>query len=134
MLSTGDKIFLKFGGLDKNSFILNRNMDDQDDNSIDNFRLKTSDSYSHNTFIETLCKKRGCFSILSLNCQSLNAKFDSLLTLIDELKQHNIEIGVICLQETWLAEDADMIPNFNFIMQEKHCSQHGGLAIYVNEL
>ena len=26
------------------------------------------------------------------------------------------------------------IPNFNFIMQGKHCSQHGGLAIYLNEL
>ena len=139
MLPVEDEILKNFGGLDKNNldFILNKNID-QDDNSLNNLRLKTSYYYSHNTFIETLCKKRGCFSILSLNCQSLNAKFDSLLILIDELKQHNIEIGAICLQETWLSEDADMtlfqIPNFNLIIQGKHCSQHGGLAIYLNEL
>ena len=92
MFPIEDEILKHFGDFDKNylDFILNKNINDQDHNSIDNLRLKTSHYYSHNTFTETLCKKRGCFSILSLNCQSLNAKFDSLLILIDELKQHNI--------------------------------------------
>ena len=81
--------------------------------------------------------KKEEFSILSLNCQSLNAKFDKLSLLIEELRLGKFKFSIICLQETWLAEGTDFsllqIPNYNCIFQGYRCSQHGVLAIYVNK-
>ena len=66
-----------------------------------------------------------------------HAKFDKLSLLIEELSRGKFEFSIICLQETWLAEGADssllQIPNYNCIFQGYRCSQHGGLAIYVNK-
>ena len=42
-------------------------------------------------------------SILSLNCQSLQAKFDYIKVLIDKFCDSNYPIQVIYLQETWFS-------------------------------
>ena len=46
--------------------------------------------------------------------------------------------GVICLQETWLASDADLsllqLPGYNVIHQDSKCTKHGGLIIYQSEM
>jgi hypothetical protein len=47
------------------------------------------------------------FTVLSLNCQSLNAKFNKLTLFIERLKHKNIEFSAICFQETWCGEDVD---------------------------
>ena len=104
---------------------------------FDNINLPISSPYySHEMFVETLLNKKDDFCILSLNCQSLNAKFDKLSLLIEELRQGNFEFSVICLQETWLRDEADLsllqIPNYTCISQGFRCSRHGGLVIYVN--
>ena len=75
---------------------------------------------------------------MSINIQSLHAKFAELTTLIKYLREeHNFNFSIICLQETWLKQDSDksqlQIPNYEPIMQGKQCSHHGGLAIYVHE-
>ena len=92
--------------------------------------------YSHCDFIYELSNKLDNFNVLSLNCQSLNAKFDKLILLIEELKQNNFQFSVICLQETWLGEEADLtlyqIPDYSCIAEGKSCSEHGGLIIYVH--
>jgi hypothetical protein len=137
---TLDELMLKnFGGVERNKLdnVLNLNIyDNNDSDNIGHLKLRTSSYHSHDDLINTLSDKKGSFCILSLNCQSLNAKFYSLLILIDELKQNNIKLGAICLQETWLVEDADMtlfqIPDYNCITQGKYCSAHGGLAIYLH--
>ena len=77
------------------------------------------------------------FSVLTLNCQSINAKFDTLVLLVDQLRQNNFEFSAICLQETWLENDSDLsifqIENYVCISQGKHCCHHGGLIIYLHE-
>ena len=74
------------------------------------------------------------FPILSLNCQSLNAKFDQLQIFINYLKTHGFCFSAICLQETWMDNDSDLslfqIPGYTCISNGRSCTQHGGLIIY----
>ena len=98
--------------------------------------LKPSEYYS----IETLpiqLKNLNNFNILSLNAQSINAKFDCLLALIEVAKHQGITFHAICIQESWLSENADLsllqIEGFTCYFQGKSCSAHGGLLTYVSE-
>ena len=81
-----------------------------------------------------LSKKRDKFSVPSLNCQSINAKFDQLLAFLKVLKENKIEFSAICLQETWLGENSKslsyIIDNYNCIRQNKYCS---GLMIFLHK-
>ena len=73
------------------------------------------------------------FSILSLNCQSLRAKYDSLSLFINNLSN---KPTVIMLQETWIKEGDNIlhlnIPGYQLINQGKRITAHGGLAIYLD--
>ena len=93
--------------------------------------------YDHDSLIKHFKQHIDEFKILSLNCQSLNAKVDQLQVLINELSQHDIYIDAICLQETWFKETeippSIQIPNYQTINQPKHCSEHGGLLIYIRD-
>ena len=77
------------------------------------------------------------FHILSLNVQSINAKFDNLFPIINNLSVSGLYFGEICLQETWLSSNADMsmfhIPGYKLIHQGFLCNKHGGLIVYINE-
>ena len=110
-----------------------------DENSINEEPSLFSDVlyYDNNKFIDTLKKKNDSFNVLSLNCQSLNAKFSQLQVYIELLKQNNVLISAICLQETWLSEQDDcsllQLEDYNFISKGKSCSAHGGVAIYLHK-
>ena len=99
--------------------------------------MKLSPYFSYDSFIKTLSDKKEEFCVLSLNCQSLNAKFDNLLIILEELKCNNFYFGAICLQEAWLTEEADLtlfqIPGYHCIHQGRYTTQHGGLIIYLHE-
>ena len=76
-------------------------------------------------------------TVLSVNIQSLNSKFNQLLGLIEILQDKSLNFDVICLQESWLSED-DNYNLFNiggYNLYKKHlevdCSSHGGLIVYV---
>ena len=77
------------------------------------------------------------FSILSLNTQSINAKFDKIYAIVNSLSSLGHYFGAICLQETWLRNDADIslfnIPGYRLIHQGSKCTKHGGLIMYLNE-
>ena len=47
-------------------------------------------------------------NVLSLNAQSINSKFDSILVLLECAKAQNIYFHVICIQETWLNDNSDL--------------------------
>ena len=47
------------------------------------------------------------FLILTLNIQSVNAKFDNLYPVIANLASQGLYFGAICLQETWTSSDSD---------------------------
>ena len=73
------------------------------------------------------------FTTLSVNIQSINAKFDNLLAMLSILHENGFSFSDICIQETWLAKDDDIstfqIPRYHLIHQGKVCSDHGGLII-----
>ena len=48
------------------------------------------------------------FHIISLKVQSINAKFDNLFPIINNLSASGLYFSSICLQETWLSSDADI--------------------------
>jgi len=88
--------------------------------------------------LENTMKNNGrSFSIISLNVQSINAKFDTLFPIVNNLSSMGLYFGAICLQETWLTSDANLslfhIPGYKLIHQGRKCSKHGGLLIYLNE-
>lgn len=91
------------------------------------------------TLLDILNVKKDIFTIFSLNCQSLYAKYNELKIYIEEILDSQISFSAICLQETWLGDDCDasllQLPGYNFISKPKSCSRHGGVAIYLrNEL
>ena len=77
------------------------------------------------------------FFIFTLNLQSVNAKFDNLFPVIDNLASQGLYFGAICLQETWTSNGSDFsllqLPGYQRIHQGSKCSKHGGLIIYLNE-
>ena len=98
-------------------------------------------SFTCSPYIETdslvpiLSRHKGDFSVLSLNIQSINSKYDALLAVLSELNDNNIKIDAICLQETWLSDDHDVsmfnIPGYQLISQGHCCSTHSGLIIFL---
>ena len=96
--------------------------------------VKHSSYYTTDDFTNTRLAT-GSLNILSLNCQSLNAKFNELQIFIEEMC-HN-QFGVICLQESWLDDNFEYsmfnLRNYSMIKQGKLCSEHGGLIIYVHD-
>ena len=87
---------------------------------------------------DKLKNSRDNFNILSLNVQSLNAKYDALVVLLDIIAQQNMKFHAICIQETWLNDNTDMdlfqLEGYNCISQSFNplCSSHGGLVTYVD--
>ena len=77
------------------------------------------------------------FLIMTLNTQSICAKFNNMFPIISSLSASGYFFGAICLQETWLTDGADLsllqLPGYQIIHQGYKCTKHGGLIIYLNE-
>ena len=75
------------------------------------------------------------FSIFSLNVQSIRAKIDAIRIFLNDLLSNGTSFDVLCFQETWLDNNADLdqvkINGYKLIHRPKSCSAHGGLAIYL---
>ena len=82
-------------------------------------------------------KNRSNFNVLSMNIQSLSAKFNDLVFLLDQLNDDTRNIAAILNQESWLNDDSDLpqlqIEGYSLITLGSVCSSHGGLAIYLND-
>ena len=133
ILHTSHTILEHFGGLNANSLVhLLHNNTDNDEPDF----MQLS-SYHDDDSLNTLFNiKADSFSILSLNCQSLNAKFDQINIKVQQLRSEGHEFKVICLQETWLSDDSEtalfQIQGYNLVQLGKQCSAHGDLAIYIS--
>ena len=81
--------------------------------------------YSDSLYILTdkvhgiISKNTANFSIFSINLQSLNSKFDSLLATLSDLDDKNLNFHAICIQKTWLSKDCDTslfaIPGYHLV-------------------
>ena len=99
--------------------------------------FQQSPYYDNMGFIEIIQNKTNSFIILSLNCQSISAKFDQLKIYIENYNSSHSRLSAVCLQETWLTADSDLsllqIEGYNLISKGKSCSAHGGIAIYLHK-
>ena len=101
------------------------------------------DTVSHSPYVDCnilggyLQNFKNPFSVLSLNIQCLNAKFDMFSAFIKDLQDQNVHFSALCLQETWLSENNDLslfqLPGYVSISLNASCSSHGGLLVYVSE-
>ena len=76
--------------------------------------------------------------IMSLNCQSLHAKFSQIKLLVDTFAENGTPILVLRLQETWFenSDNIDLglfhINNYHFVTKNHYAIAHGGLAYYIH--
>ena len=110
------------------------------DNDIDENEPRLFDHspyYEPDDFIELFKSKKDIFNVFSVNCQSLNSKFNELIAYLKSFDNNECHVSAICLQETWIKNDTDTayleIPGYNFISYPSSCSTHGGVAIYLRE-
>ena len=129
-------ILKQFGGNDVNNLNNILKNDEDSDDEIKTFQQ--SAYYSLENAVDVLKSNRDKFTVLSLNAQSIQAKFDKLSILISHLNDNNFQFSAICIQESWLADGHDAclinIPGYNLIQQGKQCCGHGGLIIYLKDI
>ena len=133
-------ILKKFGGTTQND--LNKllpSVDTECDVDISSFSPYVSEKQLP-SYVDTF---KDNLSILTLNCQSINAKFDKLQVLMQELIHKNkIHFSVILFQETLLKSSDDFEDTLSTYILPGYkkpfgipasCSKHGGLLCYVKE-
>ena len=71
--------------------------------------------------------------ILSLNCQSINAKFDKINMFIDYVNDQS-PISIICIQESWRHNKITYcsIPNYTMVNQNRRLSTHAWRSYHVH--
>ena len=110
-MTNNQNVLEHFGGVNANSLCQLLNNNDDNDHQDDEPNIMQISSYYDDDSLNNLFKdKENSFSILSLNCQSINAKFDQLNIKVQQLKSNGYKFSAICLQETWLP--ATLIPHF----------------------
>ena len=84
--------------------------------------IRYSPYIADDLLLQSRKNRKHCLRIVSLNCQSLHAKFDCPLQ-------------AICLQENWFSPETDLslyiIPGYHIISTGRYASNHGGLVIYL---
>ena len=97
------------GGVDANSLcrLLNKYNDDNG-HPDDEPNIVQMSSYYDDDSLNNLFKDKGnSVCILSLNCQSINAKLYQLNIKVQQLKSNGYDFSAISLLETWLSSDSD---------------------------
>ena len=99
--------------------------------------FEQSPYYKSEEMCDLLKTKQNMFSILSLNCQSLQSKFSQLQIYLHNFANSNVNFKMICLQETWLSDHHDtsllQLDGYNFLHKPCKASTHGGTGIYLEK-
>ena len=98
--------------------------------------IEHSKYYNDVDFKNVLHNANCKISMLSLNCQSINAKFDKLKFFLGDVNKDH-PISVICIQESWGHEEMEMsyfsLPNYSMVYKNRRLSTHGGLILYIHD-
>ena len=99
--------------------------------------LEHSKYYNDVDFKSVLHNARSSkISMLSLNCQSINAKFDKFKIFLDDVNKGH-PIAAICIQESWGHEEMEMsyfsLPNYSMVFNNRRLSTHGWLILYLHD-
>ena len=130
-----DEILKQYGGSKLNDLnsILHTFQDSDDEITT----MRHSPYYEWEGLRDIMISSKNDFLLLSLNIQSIRAKFDKLMALLKFMNEKDCIFSAICLQETWLKDNADVsllhIPGYHLIHQGTRCSEHGGLIVYLSD-
>lgn len=124
--------FLENGNFNKNNSLVNI-LEDETDTITEEINFLNHSYYiSQGDLVKNIKKLEGV-TILSLNIQSLSAKFNELCLLLKSL-EHRVDI--ICLQETWCMKMSQYnlfkLSNYELVGACCKSSKHGGLATYIH--
>ncbi len=133
-----------FGGnADSHSFIrIIQSETDRENDDISEFEqehciIKHSSYHDFDKLVSVLKSHKNKFCVFSQNIQSIGAKWNELQIFIQRLKNQGLFFSAICLQETWLDDNANIkdydLDDYEPISQGKHCTNAGGLLIYLHK-
>ena len=128
-----DTVLKNHGGAEDKNFakIIN---EDRDDDEIDIIRC--SPYYVSSSLPSELKPKNGLFGVLSLNAQSLQAKFDGLQAMLELFASQHIYFPVICIQVTWINDESKLpmvsIEGYEYFYVKPSSSSHGSVITYVD--
>ena len=98
--------------------------------------LSISRYYDKDAFIESMVDSNSDFSMISINCQSLTAKFDSFQIYMEEINNKH-PISIILCQETGFNVNTDLsmyqLCNYNMVCKPAQKHSGHGLVIYLHE-
>ena len=91
----------------------------------------------HEEFMKSHHQINGKLSILNLNCQCINSKFDKIKLFLACINNNDMPVSVITLQETWADNEIEMnyfnLPNYTMVCDNSCLSKHGGLITYIHD-
>ena len=128
------------GGIDANNLNSILQIDSRHDDQTETFN--PSNYYDIDSFIKVFENGDQMFTTLSLNIESINAKFNQLTGFLDNLVSNKCEIDAIFIQETWLTDQQCKsnvikhyhIPGYHTIALGRKCGRKGGLIIYLRDI
>ena len=128
-----EDILKHYGGCNANDLVNFFDFENEDNEPVP---ISHSPYHSTDDFLNALKQFDSDFIVITLNAQSIRAKFSEIQILTHQLSEAGIEIGAICVQETWMASDADttqlQLDDYKLISQGHSATTHGGLFIYIN--
>ena len=126
-------VLVNHGGAEDKNFanIINEDQDEDEVNVI-----RHSPYYVPSNLPSELMNKDNAFSVLSLNAQSLFAKFSSLQATLELFASQHIRFPIICIQETWITDESQLplvsLEGYDCFFVKPTASSHGGLITYVD--
>ena len=137
--SLTDDLLEKVGGENRNNLnsILELSSRHDDQTQIFNF----SSYYDIESLTEILQNSDEKFITISLNIESINAKFNQLTSFLNYLDENMCNVDAVFLQETWLTEqqctskiiENYRIPGYHTVPLGRTCGRKGGLITYLRD-
>ena len=113
------------------------NTQDVNDDHIITEPILDSFYYTHEQFNNFQIQNGSKFKVLSINCQSLNSKYNELKCILDHCMEIGSPVQALVVQETHIQENQHHacldINGYNLISQPAIINRCGGLAIYLHE-
>ena len=133
-----NEIFLQYqGGLQNNclNHILHLNNGETDDSNALQV-IPNSSYYDIENFNSLVNNSVNRFGIFSTNIQSINAKFQELEAVVEELHSLKFNVSINYIQESWIREQDDIsqiqLEDYNCIALGKSSSAKRGLIMYIH--
>ena len=129
-----DTVLMQHGGITDTNFakIINEGSDDDEIDLINH-----SPYYLTSCLPTNLTNGNKLFSVLSLNAQSILAKFTGLQVMLELFASQKIHFHAICIQESWIHDDSKLplvaLEWYQCFSIKATTSSHGGRITYVDD-